>query len=124
MGLGMALVFSGMLVGSASAGWSWRYPPTFTSRALNVSGFISLYLSIYLVRLEGKRARRREEDFLNSLKVLADDLTLLDKEDRLEDLCIVYDEEEWKDILRRLERMPKGSRKLSVVLEQVESDSV
>ena len=89
-----------------------------------MSGFISCYVSIYLVRLEGKRARRRKEEFLNALKLIADDLTLLDKEDRLEDLCILYDEEERQDILKRLESMPKGSRKLSVVLEQMESESV
>jgi len=102
MGLGTTLILTGVLAGSASAGWSWSFPPTRTSRALTVSGFISCYVSIYLVRLEGKRARRRKEEFLNALKLIADDLTLLDKEDRLEDLCILYDEEERQDILKRL----------------------
>ena len=123
IGVGTALFLTGVLAGSASAGWSWSFPTTPTSRVLIVSGFISCYVSTYLVRREGKRARRREEDFLNELKVIADDLTMLDKEDRLEDLCFLYDEEERKDILKRLESMPRGSRKLSVVLEQMDTDS-
>lgn len=92
--------------------------------ALIASGMILCNLSICLVRLDGKRARKREEDFLNKLKVITDDLTMRYAEDRLEDLCLLYDEEQRKDILDRLERMPKGQRKLRVVLEQMEKDNV
>jgi hypothetical protein len=46
-----------------------------------------------------------------------------DPEDRLEDLLVLYDEDERKDILNRLERMPKGRRTLRVALDQVEAGS-
>ena len=124
MGLGLTLLLTGGLVGSAAAGWKMRFSQSPIFWALIGSGVILCNLSIWLVRLDGKRARKREEDFLNKLKVITDDLTMPYAEDRLEDLCLLYDEGERKDILDRLERMQKGQRKLRVVLEQMEKDNV
>jgi hypothetical protein len=84
---------------------------------------ILLGTSNYLLRLDAKRARQREADFLKDLRGIANDLTMSDPDDRLEDLCLLYDEAERKDILDRLGRMPEGSRKLRVVLEQMETDA-
>ena len=121
---GMALLISGTLVGSAAAGWKLKFSPRLLDWAMIGGGLILCYVSIYLIRLEGKRARQSEDAFLSELKVAADDLTMSDSEERLEDLCLLYDEGERKEILDRLGRIPKGQRKLRVVLEQMKSESV
>jgi hypothetical protein len=124
-GLGMALVVIGWLLGWAAAGWtlgSFQVSPIY--RRLITSGAILASISICLKWLDNKRAKRRGEEFLRDLKVIADDLTLSDEEDRLDDLLFLYDEEERKDILDRLQRLPKGARKLQVVLDQVDQEAV
>jgi hypothetical protein len=121
--LGMALIAAGNLAGSAAAGWKMRFSPTPLHLALAGSGGILFVVSVYLVRAEGKRREQRAKDFQNDLKAIADDLTMSDPEDRLEDLLVLYDEDERKDILNRLERMPKGRRTLRVALDQVEAGS-
>jgi hypothetical protein len=121
--LGLILWLAGLLLGWAAGGWGSKLSTSPLYWTLIVSGMILLGTSNYLLRLDAKRARQREADFLKDLRGIANDLTMSDPEDRLEDLCLLYDEAERKDILDRLGRMPEGSRKLRVVLEQMETDA-
>jgi hypothetical protein len=121
--LGLILWLAGLLLGWAAGGWDSKLSPSPLYWTLIMSGMILLGTSNYLLRLDAKRSRQREADFLKDLRGIANDLTMSDPDDRLEDLCLLYDEAERKDILDRLGRMPEGSRKLRVVLEQMETDA-
>jgi len=122
LNLGFVLWGSGLLLAFAAAGWKSRITPRNIDIAVIGSGAILMFVSRYFSRLHWKRARQNEKAFLDKLRVTADDLTMADPEDRLEDLCILYEEYERQQILERLIQMPKGQRKLKKVLTQMENE--
>ena len=126
--LGAVLLIAAWLLAVAGAGWRWRGPftPTPAYMALMVSGVALTYSARFLARRETKRARQTREQserqFLADLKRIADDLTMSDPEDELGDLLVIYDEAERRDLLARLQRLPKGLRKLRTVVDQMDRE--
>lgn len=121
--LGFVLWGGGLLFAFAAAGWKSRITPRNIDIAVIGSGAILMFASRYFSRLHWKRARQNEKAFLDKLRATADDFTMADPEDRLEDLCILYEEYERQQILERLIQMPKGQRKLKNVLTQMENEN-
>jgi hypothetical protein len=121
---GIAIILVGQVIGSAAAGWQLKFPFRPMDWAIFGSGAILCCISACLFLLEGKRMKQKQKAFLDELKNTADDLTMPDPEDSIDDLCILYNEEEHRRILDRLAKMPKGKRKLRTVLDQMDEESV
>jgi len=122
LGFGIVLWLGGLLFAHAAAGWKPSISPRNVDIAVIGSGAILLLASKYFCRLYWERARQKDKAFLDELRAEADDLTMEDPEDSLEDLCFLYEEDERQQILKRLVQMPKGQRKLQHVLKAMEAD--
>ena len=123
MTLGGALVVAGLILGSAAAGWKWKFSLRPIDWVIVGAGAVMCYAATALVKLEGKRQRQRQHAYLEELKNIADDLRMVEPDDQLDDLFLLYDEEEQKDILRRLAQMPKGERRLRVAMEAIDKEN-